>query len=661
MKMFYQNVYGNRSMDEITRIEETPNYPHGDTEAAAAPTAYAVVGDSDTSVKIDNASVVEMVKFETYSDEAGTFASFSPPSAPAILSWKNLSVTTMAKRNIPSKTIIDNVDGCISGGLWGIMGASGSGKTTLLSVLSLRLDTMRMALSGDVRLNGREYNKNLLKSMSGYVMQDDLVHAMLTVQETLNYCAALRMSSSISYSDRVKRVDEVLAVMGIDYCRDVIVGDSRNKGISGGERKRLCVAMELLNKPKLLFLDEPTSGLDSTTAFDLMETLKDLADRGECTVVCTIHQPQTKIYNLLDNLLLMKKGSIVYQGSCAKAEEFFALQGYPCPDRTNPADHLLDLISLGTKLSKEQARLKYLSVPINLDFGLDKEDFTARAVHNWFFQFWVLSMRTLQERLRRWDTILTNIVVTCLVATFIGMGAWNDIGNSQAAASKINAILFFCVIHQGVVSSLQGTYAFPLERALMLRERSAGSYYVSAYFLSKANMDMLIQLVNPIIFSIFVFNLTGIPGGLHIFFRFMAFNMLLSICATSLANMCCCLFVSIELSCVVLACCMEITRLYSAFFVSPQALQNYPKWKFFDAISYMKYGYVGLCLNEYQNWTIPCTKKSDFVGGKCLTGDDWAAKYYYQKYDVTYCFGLMIVYIVFCRVVSYLALRFIKI
>lgn len=94
--------------------------------------------------------------------------------------------------------------------------------------------------------------------------------------------------------------------------------------------------------------------------------------------------------------------------------------------------------------------------------------------------------------------------MTCLVATFIGMGAWNNFGNSHAAAGKINDIMFFCVIHQGVVSSLQGTYAFPLERALMLRERSAGSYYVSAYFLSKANMDMLIQLVNPIIFSMYV-------------------------------------------------------------------------------------------------------------------------------------------------------------
>jgi ATP-binding cassette subfamily G (WHITE) protein 2 len=171
-----------------------------------------------------------------------------------------------------------------------------------------------MKVTGDVHINGSAYNKNLLKSMSGYVMQDDVIHAQLTVQETLMYTAALRMPSQTTLEERQDRCTECLKTMGIEYCRDVIVGDSRNKGISGGERKRLCVAMELMTKPKLLFLDEPTSGLDSTTALSLMHTMKSLCESGQCTVVCTIHQPQTKIFNLMDNLLLMKKGEIVYQG-----------------------------------------------------------------------------------------------------------------------------------------------------------------------------------------------------------------------------------------------------------------------------------------------------------------------------------------------------------
>lgn len=149
----------------------------------------------------------------------------------------------------------------------------------------------------------------------------------MTAPPYYSYTAALRLPRGTPLAERRVRTDEALKTVGIEYCRDVIVGDTRHKGISGGERKRLCVAMELITRPKLLFLDEPTSGLDSTTALSLMSTLKDLCERGVCTVVCTIHQPQTKIFQLIDNLLLMKKGDIVYQGACASAENYFAEAG----------------------------------------------------------------------------------------------------------------------------------------------------------------------------------------------------------------------------------------------------------------------------------------------------------------------------------------------
>ena len=416
--------------------------------------------------------------------------------------------------------------------------------------------------------------------MSGYVMQDDLVHAMLTVHETLMYTAALRLPAGTEFQERLRRCDECLKTMGIEYCRDVIVGDSRNKGISGGERKRLCVAMELITRPKLLFLDEPTSGLDSTTALSLMNTMKDLCTRGECTVVCTIHQPQTKIFHLIDNLLLMKKGEIVYQGACGKSELYFAQAGYPCPDKMNPADHMLDCVTLGNYDEKEPANVPKMHVPLNMDFGIEMNDFTMRAVQPWFWQLIVLVHRNMMEKLRRWDIVAMNIFITIIVAVFISNGAWFRIGNFADSVPKRNAIMFFTVIHQGVVSSLQGTYAFPLERAIMLRERAAGAYYVSAYFLAKTGVDSFFQLLAPFVFTAFVYPIVG----LNIFdyqkpFIFLGLQMLLCNCAVSLSNMCSCLFVSIEMSTVILACAMEITRLYSAFFVSPVLLDSYPRWK----------------------------------------------------------------------------------
>jgi len=601
------------------------------------------------------------------SDAKGIYAPLSPENSPVVLTWEKMVASTMPKRGRPAKDLLKGVSGTITGGLWGIMGASGSGKTTFLSVLSHRIDTNRMTVTGSVRMNGQTYTKNKLKSMSGYVMQDDLIHAMLTVQETLEYQAALRMNKGTTSDDRKKRIEEVLETVGIAYCRDVIVGDSRNKGISGGERKRLCVAIELLTRPKLLFLDEPTSGLDSSTALDLMTTLKGLADSGECTVVCTIHQPQTKIYNLIDNLLLMKKGEIVYQGSRDKCEEFFASQGYPLPDRCNPADHVIDVLTMGAKGEKQEANIAKLVVPIDLDCGIGKHDFQLRAIQPWAWQFLVLIHRNFMEKIRRWDIIVMNLFITALVATFIGCGAWYQIGNYQDSIAKRNPILFFCVIHQGVVSSLQGTYAFPLERALMLRERASGAYYVSSYFLAKTAVDQFFQVFNPILYAIFVYLLCGLNLSTYKhFFSFMGFNILLSFCATSLSNLASCICVSIEMSTVVLACCMEITRLYSAFFVSPVLLNSTPafrRWLFADAISYMKYGFIGLCLNEYTDLTLQCSPKQLNAKGVCPTtsGVPIMKQFGYDMYTMTYCAGIMCVYIFIARLFSYLALRFIKV
>ena len=131
-----------------------------------------------------------------------------------------------------------------------------------------------------------------------------------------------------------------------------------------------------------------------------------------------------------------------------------------------------------------------LTPPLNMDFGLEKDDFSVRAINPWLFQFFILAQRCFQEKIRRWDIILMNIFVSSLVGVFVGMGSWYQMGNAQDGVKMRTAVCFFSVIHQGVVSSLQGTFSFPMERALMLRERAAGSYYVSAYFFSKVRQPL---------------------------------------------------------------------------------------------------------------------------------------------------------------------------
>ena len=282
----------------------------------------------------------------------------------------------------------------------------------------------------------------------------------------------------------------------------------------------------------------------------------------------------------------------------------------------------------------------------------------------WYNQFYILLQRYLVEKFRRWDLILFNVTLSLVAATFIGMGAWHHLDHSNTDLAKRNPLIMFCVMHQGVVSALQGTYSFPMERAQMLRERAAGTYQVSAYFLAKSIAEMTFQLIIPVLFSVTVYPLTSLNPNINNFFVFLVLNTLGSFAATSLSNMMSCLFVSIELSTIGLALVMEISRLYSGFFVSPKTLRTlstFDSWKFADAISYMKYLYVGLCVNEYQGQRFYCTA-SEEKNGVCpfTTGEKWMKMYGYDAYSTEYCCGMLCAYIIVCRICAYLSLRFIK-
>lgn len=212
-----------------------------------------------------------------------------------------------------SKILLHNLNGVIDGGLWAVLGPSGSGKSTLLNTLACRLDISTVA-EGEMHLNGATYSNAELKRIAGYVMQDDLLNGQLTIEETLMYTAELRLPRAFTDEQRRARVEVIIAELGLGSVRDRVIGSQAKQGVSGSERKRLCVGMQLISRPRLLFLDEPTTGLDAVTAYDLLVTLYGLAREQTMTIVCSIHQPQAKIFNLFDSVILLRAGRTVYQG-----------------------------------------------------------------------------------------------------------------------------------------------------------------------------------------------------------------------------------------------------------------------------------------------------------------------------------------------------------
>ena len=230
-----------------------------------------------------------------------------------------------------------------------IMGPSGSGKTSLLQSLANRLSNTlfsRYQTSGKITFNGAEAHGDVLRSIISFVTQeDDALMPALTVRETLQFAAGLRLPPWMSSEQKRKRAEEVLLKMGLKDCADNIIGSELKKGISGGQKRRVSIAIQILTEPRILLLDEPTSGLDAFTATSVIDAVKALAEEGR-TVIMTIHQPRSDLFSIFDNVLLLAKGGVaVYSGPGQEMTRHFHNLGYECPRDTNPADFVLDLVT----------------------------------------------------------------------------------------------------------------------------------------------------------------------------------------------------------------------------------------------------------------------------------------------------------------------------
>lgn len=240
------------------------------------------------------------------------------------------------------KLILKGVTGSVyPGEMLAMLGPSGSGKTTLITALGGRLTHRRGRLDGTVLYNGKPLNNAVNRSI-GFVTQDDVLYPHLTVAETLNYTARLRLPKTLTRSEKDLHATSVIEQLGLARCKDSLVGGQLVRGVSGGERKRVSIGQEMLINPGLIFLDEPTSGLDSTTAQTIVSTLAKMAAGGR-TVVMTIHQPSSRLFYMFDKVMLLSDGHPIYFGKGSEAMPYFSSLGYAPLVAMNPSDFLLDL------------------------------------------------------------------------------------------------------------------------------------------------------------------------------------------------------------------------------------------------------------------------------------------------------------------------------
>ncbi|KAL4179934.1 hypothetical protein AMTRI_Chr13g89690 [Amborella trichopoda] len=263
------------------------------------------------------------------------------------LEFTSLTYTVIKKEKVDEKWISSEVDllsdisgyapkGCVTA----VMGPSGAGKSTFLDGLAGRIASG--SLRGRVALDGAEMNPSLVKRMSAYIMQDDRLFPMLTVYETLMFAADLRLGP-IPSSDKKLRVEKLIEQLGLTDSRNTYIGDEGTRGISGGERRRVSIGIDIIHGPSLLFLDEPTSGLDSTNAYGVIEKVHHIARSGS-TVILTIHQPSSRIQLFLDHLIVLAQGQLIYQGSPKDVAHHLGRMGRRVPPGESATEYLIDVI-----------------------------------------------------------------------------------------------------------------------------------------------------------------------------------------------------------------------------------------------------------------------------------------------------------------------------
>eukprot|EP00658_Telonema_sp_P-2_P006694 TRINITY_DN12529_c0_g1_i5.p1 TRINITY_DN12529_c0_g1~~TRINITY_DN12529_c0_g1_i5.p1 ORF type:complete len:537 (+),score=110.67 TRINITY_DN12529_c0_g1_i5:111-1721(+) len=403
--------------------------------------------------------------------------------------------------------ILKDVSGSASPGeLMAIMGPSGAGKTSLINVLSRRISSSE--ISGSCSLHDGGIGKHQI----GFVFQDDLLLSELTVRETILFSAMLRLPEQPGLDERV---DQLIADLGLTAARDTRIGNNKRRGVSGGERKRTAIGVELVTRPAVLFLDEPTSGLDASTALALARTLKKLCDHGH-TVVCTIHQPRSNILWLFSKVLLLHSGRTAFVGNPQDAIVFLEAAGQPLPAMTNPADFFMDaLTSSGPAICDAWACTQSAEDQPSTATAPPATQPQRRWVTSFCRQLVVLFRRHNAQS--RGDTFTpVNSFVVLFMAGFTALLWWQS-----DSVDDVQGLLFFILIQQGFNAMNGVLRVFPDERTLVMRERSNGAYHVGAYFLAKTSADMLNTFALPALFAVIVWLGVGFEFEVERFLVFM--------------------------------------------------------------------------------------------------------------------------------------------
>nr|QNH67904.1 ATP-binding cassette transporter subfamily G-like protein 5 [Brachionus rotundiformis] len=572
------------------------------------------------------------------------------------------------------KQILTNVRGIVKPGqLCAIMGASGAGKTTLLNILNFR-NKGKLEIEADVKINGIQTDWDMITRYSGFVQQDDLFHGVLTVREHLTFVTMLKLGNDYSREERFQRIDEVIQEVNLVKAEDTIIGvGDKLKGLS---EKPSINFKKIVNNPSLLFCDEPTSGLDSSMAQTLVESMRRLADQGK-TVICTIHQPSSQIFEMFDTLILLAEGRLAYLGPNSLAPDYFSGLGYPVPYLYNPADHYIQTLAVSPQdrenslyrvnMIADQFEKNELYYRMNYEIQLTEsqpmnEDDNDAPKYNSTYssQFGWLLWRQLKMDLR--NPLATKVVAmqTIIVAVFLGLIFLRLEKNEIGVQNRTGAL--FIILMQCNFAFLFGVVnTFPMDLVLVYRESKNRIFSITPYFFVKQIAEFPKFVILPGIMVTIVYWMAGLNDNFGVFIQILLTLILCTQVAVSYGLFISAIAPNTEAALAMVVPIMMPLLIFAGFFLNDVGVPDYFIW-----LKYISWFFYTNEITNVYLWrnvdSIPCTKNSNnsnvcAENGCFENGQEFLEANGFKESMLPLDFIILILLFFIFRIISFIILR----
>eukprot|EP00252_Welwitschia_mirabilis_P018165 TRINITY_DN4040_c0_g2_i1.p1 TRINITY_DN4040_c0_g2~~TRINITY_DN4040_c0_g2_i1.p1 ORF type:complete len:620 (-),score=-26.42 TRINITY_DN4040_c0_g2_i1:294-2153(-) len=480
------------------------------------------------------------------------------------------------------------------GEILAIVGPSGAGKSTLLEILSGRL---RPASTSTIFVNDRAASAATLRRISAYVTQEDALLPLLTVKETLMFSADFRLPAKMGRKQKELKVEQVMTELGLSHVADSRIGDDTVRGVSGGERRRVSIGVELIHDPALLLLDEPTSGLDSAAALNIIQLLH--SSNIARTILVTIHQPSYRILDLFSSILLLSRGSLLHHGTLSALQSSLESGGNKIPPQLNALEYAMELVSELQPPLLQNANPNEddpvadpaVSPPVQPRFANSR----THEILTLSRRFWKIIYRTQQLFLAR--------TLQALVAG-LGLGSvYFGVGSTRRGIDERLGFFAFTLTFL-LSSTTEGLPIFLQERQILMKEIGRGSYRLSSYVLSNAVVFVPFLLVVALLFAVPVYFLVGLSAEAPAFCFFVLTVWLIVLMANSLVVFLSAVAPDFITGNSLIFSVLGAFFLFSGYFIAEHNIPKY--WLFMHYISLYKYPLDSMMINEYSSPASKC-------------------------------------------------------